>query len=608
MARTIIGSTWNRDNRNGINNNFEELYKNREFIDGKVTDYTKLVNDSIKFYQRDSLSTRFEMGGFTTASGAGGNNTDNTARIRQTSFYFLKTGMMINPQDSIDYEYNIHFWNDDGFDETSGWFSFKNSYRIKNGRIARILIRRSDNGIVSQTDLDNVNRLFGDIEINNEVFNSMNIKFELGSIFTSGNIVTDGVTDNLISTHPVLLSKGFTVGLHDYEKFNLNIAYFDPKTGDYKGSLGRGVEELIVEEYGLYYITLGKIDGTPITAVEIEEAERLVFIGYGLSTMSIDHPGRGKFIITDDINHEFKAFKEHSFGNAEARNTSAQDIEDLFTNLSNTSNGYVKKKNLGNSVNGKPLYEITLNAHRTDSRESIPHSKPKIVIIGSLHGNEKTPAFSIYNLVNLLTHHWHENKMLEFLRFNVDLKIIPLTNPDGFDSETRMNANGIDLNRDFPADWVNITSGSSTNGDAPLSQPESQIIYNWLSNHQDAVLGIDYHNSLYDASLEFACWAGTLTENNAKVMQNVISLMGRHWQLEYPQFPQDITHQFGDVRSSSNGTLTRQMTDYGIPGITLECLREVPWQDNPEIFDELATTMALELLIYTLKHNIKLIM
>src|SRR5699024_5904547 len=126
------------------------------------------------------------------------------------------------------------------------------------------------------------------------------------------------------------------------------------------------------------------------------------------------------------------------------------------------------------------------------------------------------PAFAIYNLVNLLTHHWHESKMLEFLRFNVDFKIIPLTNPDGFDSMSRMNANGIDLNRDFPANWVNITGGSSNNGDAPLSQPESQIIYNWLSNHQDAVLGIDFHNSLYDESLEFACWAGTLTENNAK--------------------------------------------------------------------------------------------
>src|SRR5699024_4322447 len=174
---------------------------------------------------------------------------------------------------------------------------------------------------------------------------------------------------------------------------------------------------------------------------------------------------KSSIIVTDDIEHDFTAFSERSFGNAEAVSVQSSEIDTLFSSLASSSGGYVKKNSLGTSVNNESIYEIELNALKIPSTQGVDQLKPKVVILGSVHGNEKTPAFALYNFVKLLTNHWKENKLVEFLRFNVDFKIIPIGNPDGFNSNGRRNANDVDINREMPEGWSKISGGSSNNGD-----------------------------------------------------------------------------------------------------------------------------------------------
>lgn len=69
------------------------------------------------------------------------------------------------------------------------------------------------------------------------------------------------------------------------------------------------------------------------------------------------------------------------------------------------------------------------------------------VILGGVHGDE-TPA--IYVAFRLARSALVQNKVPPGHR----LVIAPLVNPDGFFAGTRTNANGVDLNRNFPtADW-----------------------------------------------------------------------------------------------------------------------------------------------------------
>ncbi len=66
------------------------------------------------------------------------------------------------------------------------------------------------------------------------------------------------------------------------------------------------------------------------------------------------------------------------------------------------------------------------------------------------------------------------------------LLIIPCINPDGIALKTRGNANGVDLNRNFPSStWKNVpVSGNAAYhpGLEPASEPETKIIVNLLKN------------------------------------------------------------------------------------------------------------------------------
>ncbi len=89
-----------------------------------------------------------------------------------------------------------------------------------------------------------------------------------------------------------------------------------------------------------------------------------------------------------------------------------------------------------------------------------------MLIIGSIHGDETAGTFLIWELFN------HVRKHPE-LAENRRIILIPLANPDGMISDSRYNARGIDLNRNFST--ANRKS-SKRHGSSPLSEPETRII------------------------------------------------------------------------------------------------------------------------------------
>lgn len=101
-------------------------------------------------------------------------------------------------------------------------------------------------------------------------------------------------------------------------------------------------------------------------------------------------------------------------------------------------------KEIGQSVQKKPIYELTIG------------SGPKRVLMWSqMHGNESTTTKAVLDLINLL----NEDNHNDILR-KVTLRILPILNPDGAEAYTRVNANGVDLNRDAQK----------------LTQPESKVL------------------------------------------------------------------------------------------------------------------------------------
>jgi len=89
-------------------------------------------------------------------------------------------------------------------------------------------------------------------------------------------------------------------------------------------------------------------------------------------------------------------------------------------------------------------------------------------------------------LIDLLLSSYGSDPELTGLVNEIDIWIMPLMNPDGFEAGTRYNANGVDLNRNFPEG--SDGHANHTNG----RQPETAAIMNWTAA-QSFTLSANFH-------------------------------------------------------------------------------------------------------------------
>ena len=122
--------------------------------------------------------------------------------------------------------------------------------------------------------------------------------------------------------------------------------------------------------------------------------------------------------------------------------------------------------------------------------------RPKIMVNCATHGWEKCGTETMLLLLKILFEHWDSDPLLEVLRWDVNWVIVPVSNPYGFNNNTRKNANGVDINRNYAPGWAKrVTNPSSQTyqGEAALSEPES-IAINALMVAEKPDIGIDFHD------------------------------------------------------------------------------------------------------------------
>jgi hypothetical protein len=111
-----------------------------------------------------------------------------------------------------------------------------------------------------------------------------------------------------------------------------------------------------------------------------------------------------------------------------SRVLSNSDIEPLLNLLSDKFEVSV----LGHSEAGLPIHGVKIGS-----------GSKRILLWSQMHGNESTTTKALFDLFNFL-------ELDDFNAFldTCTLFIIPILNPDGAMAYTRLNANGVDLNRD----------------------------------------------------------------------------------------------------------------------------------------------------------------
>ncbi|MHA1832376.1 MAG: M14 family zinc carboxypeptidase [Candidatus Baldrarchaeia archaeon] len=143
-------------------------------------------------------------------------------------------------------------------------------------------------------------------------------------------------------------------------------------------------------------------------------------------------------------------------------------VHSWMTNFTNANSDIVTMRSIGMSVQGRPINALFIGK---GSRYAI--------VDGSIHGNEKSTTFGCLRLAEAIVEDYrvggYWSKRLE----DYTIIIIPIVNPDGFAANNRYNANGADLNRQFPPD------GTTT-------EPEAWAL-RWLMGNYTPTIYVNNH-------------------------------------------------------------------------------------------------------------------
>jgi len=128
---------------------------------------------------------------------------------------------------------------------------------------------------------------------------------------------------------------------------------------------------------------------------------------------------------------------------------------------------------IGHSVEGRAI-----RAERIGS----PRARVKVMVVGAVHGNEPAGKAVVARLRRTRPPR------------GTALWLIEDANPDGSAAGTRHNANGVDLNRNFPYGW-RPQDGVYESGPGPASEPETQAIQRFVERERPRVT-LWYHQAL----------------------------------------------------------------------------------------------------------------
>ena len=156
------------------------------------------------------------------------------------------------------------------------------------------------------------------------------------------------------------------------------------------------------------------------------------------------------------------------------------ELEDIASSYSDIANLY----DLGTSVQGRTIWGLKI----TDNPD-IEEDEPEVRICGCHHGNEIMSVELPLLLAWYMVENYESDPRIQNLVENRETWIIPMVNPDGREVSNRVNANGVDLNRDYGYLWVG--SGGSP---SPFSQPETKVIREHALDN-NFVLSLSYHTT-----------------------------------------------------------------------------------------------------------------
>ena len=188
-------------------------------------------------------------------------------------------------------------------------------------------------------------------------------------------------------------------------------------------------------------------------------------------------------------------------------------LDEIYGRMDETARQHpamVTVSEYGKSVEGRPLQIMKISV---GDRE-----KPSMLYSANIHGNEMAGNMICLAIIDYFVEGYGSDRDVTWLLDRLDIYVVPVLNPDGMAATVRQqdrygtvvklarkNANGVDLNRNFPYPEEALTrlkdsAGSNrkwmTNyrGPAPLSEPETKAI-DRLFAEKRFIVHMNYHTT-----------------------------------------------------------------------------------------------------------------
>lgn len=163
---------------------------------------------------------------------------------------------------------------------------------------------------------------------------------------------------------------------------------------------------------------------------------------------------------------------------------------------------------LGTSVLGREIWAVLI----TDNPEA-EEDEPEFKYVSTIHGNEPLGTELCLLFIRRLLEGYGNDERITHLVDETAVWVVPLMNPDGYESGSRYNADGYDLNRSFPVFGEDFEGSVFTGALVfPSETPvEVQRVAEWTADNS-FVLSANFHagalvvNYPYDDDGEPSGW------------------------------------------------------------------------------------------------------
>ena len=266
-----------------------------------------------------------------------------------------------------------------------------------------------------------------------------------------------------------------------------------------------------------------------------------------------------------------------------------QDLYGVYDDMMTHSPEYITRTLLGNEVSGLPIYQYHFKPMSPDSDVTI--KKPKIIIFSGIHANEKMAIWGMAQFLKQVVENWQNDEILEFIRWNMELVVLPLCNPWGISKNSRENFNSVDLNRNFPTKTYQPNFERS--GEFASSELETQVMVDVIKNNLDADYVVDCHTWINGAEGVNIIW-GIGYDQTKPMLHNLISTLSRKWKKEYEHFPQGET-MFGHTSTRTTAGVRQYAHELGFKSMTVETVDTVYFGGNTVRHDAVNVNTAVDI-------------